>query len=259
MFVKATEIASATLSSDNPIHQRLLFAYQEAIKYVKGNVLELGCGEGRGLELILEKAEAYTAFEKNPLVIANLKEKYKDINIIERFVPPFMGAKDKSFDTVCTFQVIEHIEEDEKFVEEIHRVLKPGGTAIISTPNIKMSLTRNPWHVREYTVDEFTTLLSKHFDDIEAFGVYGSEVVNRYYERNKASVAKYKRLDIFNLEQKLPRKILEIPYNILNRINRNQLQKKDDKLVTDISTKDFHLDAASDLCYDLFYIVKKQA
>ena len=257
MFVKATEIASATISSDNPIHQRLLYAYEQAEPYIKGDVLELGCGEGRGLELILAKADSYTAFEKNPIVIDGLKKKYKDINIIERFVPPFTGIEDNSIDTICTFQVIEHIEDDVQFVEEIHRVLKPGGRAIISTPNIDMSLTRNPWHIREYKPAELTALMAKYFSEVKSLGVYGSDAVNEYYERNKASVAKYKKLDIFNLEQKLPRSILEIPYNILNRLNRHQLQKSDDKLVTGMTTADFRLEEANEFCYDLFYVVTK--
>ena len=58
-------------------------------------------------------------------------------------VPP-LKFDDNSIDFVVTFQVIEHIKDDEKFVQEIHRVLKPGGKLILTTPNILMSLSRNP-------------------------------------------------------------------------------------------------------------------
>ena len=51
IMYKTTEITSAEIASDNPVHQRLLFPYVEAAKLVKGNVLEIGCGWGRGLEL----------------------------------------------------------------------------------------------------------------------------------------------------------------------------------------------------------------
>ena len=48
--VYTTEITSEEIPSDNPIHQRLFKAYVVAENYVHGDVLEVGCGEGRGLE-----------------------------------------------------------------------------------------------------------------------------------------------------------------------------------------------------------------
>ena len=92
---------------------------------------------------------------------------------------------------------------------------------------------------------------------MECLGVYGDEKVMEYFIRNKKGVEKFTRFDVFNLQYKLPRKWLEIPYNIANRMNRNQLMKEDDALVNEIDLSNFHLDAASDECFDLFYIAKK--
>ena len=47
--IYTTEITSETIVSDNPIHQRLFKAYVVAKDYVGGNILEVGCGEGRGV------------------------------------------------------------------------------------------------------------------------------------------------------------------------------------------------------------------
>ncbi len=257
MFVQATEITSAEIASDNPIHQRLLYAYEAAQPYIKGDLLEIGCGEGRGVELLVQKADSYTAIDKIATVVDKLKQKYPNVHLLNMFVPPFEGIADNTFDRIVTFQVIEHIEDDDFFVKEIQRVLKLGGFAIITTPNIKMSLTRNPWHIREYTKEELLQMLRKYFSKVEMKGVYGSSRVNEYFERNKASVQKYKRLDIFNLEQRLPRKILKFPYNILNRINRNKLQKELDSVVLDINTGDFSLQEANDQCFDFFAIAYK--
>ena len=55
MAVYTSEIASHELVSDNPVHQRLFFGYVAAEKYAKGNLLELGCGTGRGLEILVKK------------------------------------------------------------------------------------------------------------------------------------------------------------------------------------------------------------
>ncbi|MEL6561282.1 MAG: SAM-dependent methyltransferase, partial [Bacteroidota bacterium] len=64
MGVYTTEIASDKLVSDNPIHQRLLKAYYAAQPYIKGDLLELGCGEGRGVELLAPLANSYQAMDK---------------------------------------------------------------------------------------------------------------------------------------------------------------------------------------------------
>jgi SAM-dependent methyltransferase len=172
-------------------------------------------------------------------------------------VPPFSGLADNSYDVVITFQVIEHIEQDKAFLQEIHRVLKPGGKAIITTPNLEMSLTRNPWHVREYKASQLQKLLSGIFAAVEMSGVIGSRRVNEYYERNKASVARITRFDIFNLQYRLPRQLLQIPYDFLNRLNRKKLLNQDESLVTEIGLNDYQLSNHAEVGYDFFCIAKK--
>lgn len=257
MSISTTEITSTSIKSDNPLHQRLLFAYVASLPYVNGDLLEVGCGEGRGIELLIEKCNSITAIDRNEYTINHLKEKFKEITFIKESVPPFNGVESDRFDSLITFQVIEHIEDDELFVKEIARVLKPGGVGLITTPNIKMSLTRNPWHIREYTKEELENLLKKYFSEVEMLGVYGDDKVNQYYEQNKESVKKFTRFDIFNLQYKLPRSVLRIPYDILNRMNRNKLQEQNDDLVMQISTDDYSLKPADDRCFDFFCVIKK--
>ena len=62
--VYTTEITSEEIVSDNPIHQRLFKAYVVAQDYVEGDVLEVGCGEGRGVGTLIEKARTFTAVDK---------------------------------------------------------------------------------------------------------------------------------------------------------------------------------------------------
>ena len=64
MGVYTTEIASDKIASDNPIHQRLLKAYYLAVEHIKGDLLEIGCGEGRGIDLLQPKCSSYTAIDK---------------------------------------------------------------------------------------------------------------------------------------------------------------------------------------------------
>ena len=258
MGVYATEITSNKIISDNPIHQRLLKAYYLAIDYIKGDLLELGCGEGRGVALLAPIATSFTAIDKIREVVDHLTRNFPDYTFKKGSFPPLEGINSNSFDTVVSFQVIEHIKEDRKFVQEIWRVLKPGGKAIITTPNKKKSLTRNPWHIREYTAGELMALAEPVFDKVELSGITGNDKVWEYYNLNKKSVEKIIRFDIFDLQNRLPAQLLKIPYEIFNRFNRNNLKSKNNDLVTQILQDDYLLSEDPDQSLDLFCIMTKK-
>ncbi len=256
MSVYTTEIASDQLTSDNPIHQRLLKAYYVAQDMVHGNLLEIGCGEGRGVELLASNVKLYTAVDKIEEVVTQLSLTYPDANFIQANIPP-LPFEDNSFDSIVSFQVIEHIKDDVTYLKEIHRILKPGGKALISTPNIKMTLSRNPWHIREYTASELTDLCATIFNGVEMKGISGNDKVMEYHEQNRASVNKIMKFDIFNLQHHLPAALLKIPYEILNRRNRNKLQAGDDSLVATIHHSDYLLSTEPATSLDLFAILTK--
>ena len=258
-IIQTAERVSHKDISDNYVFQRSLLAYLEAAKMVSGDVLEIGTGSGYGIEIIAPQTNKFVTVDKYKT--SELTEekisKNKKIEFIQMNVPPLNNIPDNSFDFVITFQVIEHIKKDNNFVDEIYRVLKNNGKLIVTTPNKKMSLTRNPWHVREYTIDELENLLLMNFQSVNKMGVFGNDKIMKYYEENKKSVKKITRFDIFNLQYVLPRQLLQIPYDILNRINRKKLLNKNTDLVSDITTDDYFIGNASDQCFDLFYIAEK--
>jgi SAM-dependent methyltransferase len=256
MAVYSTEIASDKISSDNPIHQRLLKAYYVAQDYIKGDVLEIGCGEGRGVELLAPLSNSYTAIDKIPSVVEKLQANHPDYSFEVGTIPP-LPYRDGQFDVVVSFQVIEHIQNDDLYLAEINRVLKPGGIALISTPNIKRTLSRNPWHIREYTAKELATKSESFFSNVQIKGIAGNEKVMEYHDRNKVSVAKITRFDILDLQHKLPAFMLRIPYEILNRLNRNKLQTADDSLVRSIDHSDYLISDDADTSLDLYGVLKK--
>ena len=143
------------------------------------------------------------------------------------------------------------------FVREVARVLRPGGKFIVTTPNAPMSLTRNPWHVREYNVDELRSLLECHFSKVEAFGVVGNEKIMEYYRKNRRSVRRITRFDILKLQYRLPRWMLRIPYDILNRLNRKWLLKRNKTLTTSITMEDYAVVPYQDECFDLLFVLGK--
>jgi len=256
MAVYTTEIASEIITSDNPIHQRLLKAYVLAADKVHGNLLEVGCGEGRGITWLIPKVDQFSAIDKIDQVVEGLKKKFPQGNFISGNIPP-LPYEDSTFDCVVSFQVIEHIADDNLYLKEISRVLKPNGLALITTPNRPMSLSRNPWHEREYTADELTSLAKKYFSQVEMNGISGNDKVMQYYDRNKKSVDKIMRWDILDLQHKLPASALRIPYELLNRLNRNKLKQAADDLVASIHHEDYLFSADPTKSLDLFLIARK--
>lgn len=256
-ILQTAERISSTEPSDNYIFQRSVLAYAEAAKIVSGNVLEIGTGNGYGIEMIARKvSQLYTIDKFKNDNITGLLQQYKNVIFKKTTIPPLTEIASNSFDFVITFQVIEHIKNDTLFLQEIYRVLKPGGQLIITTPNKKMSLTRNPWHIREYTACELKKLCLHRFDIVKTLGIYGNNAVMNHYYINKEAVKKIIRFDVLNLQYRLPRWFLKLPYDVLNRWNRKQMVCRNSNVLT-IKMDDYFLADVNDECLDLFYIIKK--
>ena len=243
--------------SENVIFQRHLIAYKEAAKIISGTVLEIGSGEGYGITELAPIADKFIAVDKYKTNISKDLQGKNDITFIQSEVPPLSEIDNESVDYVVTFQVIEHIPDDILFLKEIKRVLKPGGRLIMTTPNLLMSLTRSPWHIREYTPDQMHNIIHEIFDDVELRGVFGNKKVMDYYQKNKESVEKIMKWDLFNMQHWLPRWMLQIPYDILNRFNRHSLQDNNEHLVNIITHNDYLVKAISKSALDHFIIATK--
>lgn len=246
----------STELSDNFVFQRSRLAYEHASHMLWGDVLEIGTGSGYGVSTLAPSCRRFVTIDKNHV------QRDFGIDNVECFcmeVPPLHFA-DESFDCVVSFQVIEHIENDLQLMREVRRVLRPGGKFIFSTPNAPMSLTRNPWHVREYTQEQLCQLTLSVFDGVECYGVTGNDAVMEYYRKNAQSVKKFTRFDILDLQHRLPRRMLQIPYDILNRVNRLLLLKNNRTLTGSIKMEDYSvlpLEECSHKAFDLFYVACK--
>ena len=239
--------------SDNYVYRRSLLAYRRAAEMIGGDVLEIGTGTGYGAEVLAPKADRFITVDKDAPTQLSLPENI-EFHMME--VPP-LGFESNSFDYVVSFQVIEHIEDDMSFVREVSRVLRPGGKFIVTTPNAPMSLTRNPWHVREYNADELFNLLSCNFAEVEMMGVAGNEKVMTYYRKNRKSVRRIMRFDVLDLQHRLPRRMLQFPYDVMNRLNRKMLLKDNRSLTESIAEDDYSVVPYREDCFDLFFVASK--
>lgn len=103
----------------------------------------------------------------NEKIVSELKGRRSNI---DDFIFGDMTRSDlpsESYDFVVSVEVLEHVEEDEKFVGEVNRVLKSGGRFIMTTPNGDFVENKNPDHKRHYKKVELVSLLEKYFKHVE--------------------------------------------------------------------------------------------
>jgi SAM-dependent methyltransferase len=85
-----------------------------------------------------------------------------------------LPVPDASFDLVVSFETVEHIGEQEAFIDEIRRVLAPGGVLLVSCPNKHEYSDRrqyaNEFHVKELYRDELASLLARRFAHTAWYG-----------------------------------------------------------------------------------------
>jgi SAM-dependent methyltransferase len=74
---------------------------------------------------------------------------------------------ENSYDIVVAVEVLEHVDEDAKFVEAVYRVLRPGGLFLMTTPNGDFVENHNPDHKRHYHRNQLRELLAQQFPQPE--------------------------------------------------------------------------------------------
>jgi SAM-dependent methyltransferase len=157
------------------------------------DVLEAGCGEGYGADLIADVARRVIGLDYDEATIAHVRARYPRVdmrhgNLAELPLP------DASVDVVVNFQVIEHLWDQPQFVAECLRVLRPSGVLLMSTPNrVTFSPGRdtplNPFHTRELNAREMTELLETAGFTLEAMlGVFHGRALVDLDAKHRGSI-----------------------------------------------------------------------
>jgi len=152
------------LDIENYWFRRHQVVYQRLAPHCAGReVLEAGCGEGYGADLIAGVARRVVAVDYDEAAVAHVRGRYPRVEVLQANLAK-LPLPDASVDVVVNFQVIEHLWDQPQFVAECARVLRRSGLLLLSTPNrITFSPGRdtpiNPFHTRELNAHELTELL----------------------------------------------------------------------------------------------------
>lgn len=169
------------------VYQRL------AQRCVDRDVLEAGCGEGYGADLIADVARRVVAVDYDEAAVAHVRGRYPRVDVMQANLAE-LPLPDASMDVVVNFQVIEHLWDQGQFVRECARVLRPAGLLMMSTPNrITFSPGRdtpiNPFHTRELNADELTELLlDAGFAQVTVSGVFHGARLREMDARHGGSI-----------------------------------------------------------------------
>ena len=151
--------------------------YHFAARWVKGKrVLDLACGEGYGSALLARHADSVTGVDVAQQAIDHAKRAYGKLRNAQFAVGSAVSipAEDASFDVAVSFETLEHIHEQEQFLAELQRVLKPDGVLIISCPNkaeyTDKRGTQNEFHVKELYRAELDALVRRRFPHATWYG-----------------------------------------------------------------------------------------
>ncbi len=166
------------IAAENYWFRRHEVVYRELAPRCAGAaVLEAGCGEGYGADLLAGTARHVLALDYDPPTAAHVARRYPRVAVVRSNLVA-LPVRDGGCDVVVSLQVIEHLWEQERFLRECHRVLHPGGALLLSTPNrITFSPGRdtplNPFHTRELSAAELTGLVrDAGFVDDELLGLH---------------------------------------------------------------------------------------
>ena len=163
--------------AENYWYRRHLAVYEWLAERCAGlEVVDMACGEGYGTHVLARRAARVTGVDANPDAHEHARLKYSRPGV--RFVRDLVQSWAESCDAVVFLQTIEHVEDPVGVLRHFRGMLREGGCAYVSTPNVLTlappgaERSGNPWHVREYRAEEFRELCEEVFGHVELHGLF---------------------------------------------------------------------------------------
>ncbi len=150
-------------------------------------VLDIASGEGYGSNLIKEVAAKVYGVDISEEAVFHAQKKYNRENLEFKIGSTSkIPLDDSSVEVVISFETLEHHDEHNEMMNEIKRVLKPGGILLISSPE-KINYSKrdpdNTFHIKELELEGFSTLLESNFKNVKIYDqrlVYGSIISSHH-------------------------------------------------------------------------------
>jgi 2-polyprenyl-3-methyl-5-hydroxy-6-metoxy-1,4-benzoquinol methylase len=176
------------------------FRYNFAIRLVpRGPSVDFGCGYGLGTSMLAKsRTEQVLGLDIDAHAVEFARRHYPSSNLTFQLTT---GVKiplpSGSISLLSCFEVIEHLHPTQlhSFLGEAHRVLRPDGIMVGSTPNGLLSGNgKNPFHIHEFSSDELIRIATEHAfsASLSSQGVTdtsGNSVLRRLFEATPASLS----------------------------------------------------------------------
>jgi SAM-dependent methyltransferase len=156
--------------------------YRFATQLVEGKkIADIACGTGYGTRLLATAgARSVHGMDLSEDAVAFCREHNAAPNVTYEAgnAQKLSAISDGEFDVVISFETIEHLPDVEAYLDEMARILRPGGTFLVSTPDRRIGSVlycflghpQNVYHFREYSERELLDLLSTRFQINACYG-----------------------------------------------------------------------------------------
>lgn len=165
----------------------------------KAIVLDAATGTGYGANILSSKAEFVMGVDIDPGAISFASKKYMKKNIEFKVLDVNKINVEKKFTDIVAFEMIEHLENPDRFLNKLLKVIDRKGVLYVSTPNtdrLGHTYLQSPFHVKEYNASQLKKLLSKYFNKVEIFGQYQSKrATDAYRDFMKSQKARQSIVD----------------------------------------------------------------
>jgi SAM-dependent methyltransferase len=163
--------------AENYWFRRHLAVYEWVARRCAGlDVVDMACGEGYGVDVLARRAARVTGVDANREAHEHARLKYTRPGV--RFERDMVETYSGECDAVVFLQTIEHVQQPAAVLDHFRQMLRPGGAAYVSTPNLLTlappgaEKSGNPWHLREYRAEEFRALCAGSFESVELLGLF---------------------------------------------------------------------------------------
>jgi SAM-dependent methyltransferase len=180
---------------ENYWYRRHEAAYRFLLPYAAvRSLLEIGAGEGYGAALFARVAERVVAIDYDAAAVRHAVRRYTGPTFVQANGAA-LPVGDRACNVVAALQVIEHIWDQPQFLAQCRRVLRPGGTLLVTTPNRLTfspgdALPHNPFHSYEFTAAELAGLVNAcGFANVEVFGLDGRPGLQQHHALVAAQLA----------------------------------------------------------------------